>query len=223
MADEISKSLTKEEIGKALVVSFHEQFAQNQNHHQKLFLQVLTILLSVLVGFGYLYMRVEAWSPDAFTQLVTLYYYLGLSMILLSMAISLICNMALGFRRDQLMAVNMRVITGVMDPKSNDNYFFKSFNPQGKTTLRWWMPEFHRIFFFSLIFVKLLLALSVVFYPNKALTKANYYSNKSTVIIIAMIVVVSFVRDIYSWLRYRKKWEAYSDDAPARLKAQVDT
>ena len=68
-------------IGTQIVISFHEQFAQNQNHHQKLFLQVLLVLLSVLAGFGYLYVRVNAKSPDLAISVDTLYYYLALSIL----------------------------------------------------------------------------------------------------------------------------------------------
>lgn len=205
------------DIGKALVISFHEQFAQNQNHHQKLFLQVLVVLLSVLTGFAYLYVRVDTKSSEISVKMDTLYYYVILSMFLLSMAISLICNMALGFRRDQLMAANIRVITGVMDPKSNDGYFFKSFNPQGKTEILKWMPEFHLIFFIALIATKPLLALSVVFYPCRPFLEA-YACSKGQLIGVTIVAVLSIIVDIWGWFHYRGKWRMYSDQAPARLK-----
>jgi hypothetical protein len=221
-ADAPSESALKKEIGKTIVVSFHEQFAQNQNHHQKLFLQVLAVLLSVIAGFAYLYVRVDTKSPELTIKIETLYYYLGLSMVLLSMAVSLICNMALGFRRDQLMAANIRVITNVMDPNSNESYFFGSFNPKGKTRLLEWMPEFHLIFFVSLIAVKALLALSVTIYPGKLLTAVYPYS-KGTIIVIAVLAVFSFFFDIFIWLHYRCKWKSYSDKAPARLTAKIGT
>ena len=42
-------------------------------------------------------------------------------MALLSMAVSLICNMALGFRRDQLVAANIRVMAEVSQPGTNND------------------------------------------------------------------------------------------------------
>lgn len=52
-----------QQLGLDIVKSFHEQFAQNQNHHQALFVQALAILVTVLVGFGYLYVRVKLPPP----------------------------------------------------------------------------------------------------------------------------------------------------------------
>ena len=56
---ENEKDMNDNDIGRELITSFHTQSTQNQNHHQLLFLQVLTVLLTVLIGFGYLYIRVD--------------------------------------------------------------------------------------------------------------------------------------------------------------------
>jgi len=146
-----------------------EQVAENQNHHQRLFFQIVAVLLSVLAGIGYLYIRVNSASEDLSIGPGTLGYYLGLSMMLLSTAIANICSMALGFRRDQLVAAKIQLRVCVMNPNNDNNYFPRSFNPQDKTGRLNWMPEFHKIFFISLISVKVLLSLSVAFYPGRPL------------------------------------------------------
>jgi hypothetical protein len=115
--------LDRESIGEAIIKSFHEQFAQNQNHHQKLFLQVLAVLLTVLVGFGYLYIRADIRSAEVKITIETIYVFMLFSLCLLSLSIALVSNMALGFRRDQLVACNIRVKTGTMTVDSNDGYF----------------------------------------------------------------------------------------------------
>src|SRR3990172_6735589 len=105
-----SEITTRRELGFEIVKSFHEQFAQNQNHHQKLFLQVLAVLLTVIVGYEYIYIRIGTKSQELNITIQTLYAFLSLSFYLLSLAIALICNMALGYRRDQLVACNIRVL-----------------------------------------------------------------------------------------------------------------
>lgn len=208
-------------IGKKIVISFHEQFAQNQNHHQKLFLQVLAVLLTVLVGYGYIYIRVGAEKPEFNITIETLYAFLPLLMCLLSMASALICNMALGFRRDQLMAVNIRMIANVMRKTNEDGldspadyFFFDSYNPQDKIEVHTWMPEFHMIFFLSLIILKI-----IFLYGAFALecVHLNYVVRHIGTI---LFIFASIILDVYVFKKYQNKWKRYAMDPklPAHLK-----
>ena len=78
----------KSKFAEQLALSFHEQFAQNQNHHQRMFVQVLAVLITVLVGFGYAYTGLQNGSSDggnaANMAFDMLYASLMLSMALLS-------------------------------------------------------------------------------------------------------------------------------------------
>lgn len=201
-------------IGDDIVKSFHEQFAQNQNHHQNLFIQILAILLSVLIGYGYLYIRVDAPDKDLKVPIDTLYVYLAIATYLLSMAIALIANMSLGFRRDQLMAANIRVKSGVMTLESNDNYFFGSFNPQKNTNVLTWMPEFHKIFFIGLFIIKFLMLWATIKYQGYELGCfiLDYPRFINTAI---LSVLLDFIVYIYFWW----KWVKHADCAPQRLKS----
>jgi len=206
-------------LGDEIVKSFHEQFAQNQNHHQKLFLQVLAVLLTVLVGFGYLYIRVGAKQNGINVTLETIYAFLAMSMFLLSLAIALILNMSLGFRRDQLVACNIRVKIGVMkvDDKNTDSYFPSKFNPVGKTNFFTWMPEFHQIFFVALILIKVILIGSLTLNSNMPI----FINNKIPNILITLsfaFSLLSFILDFFVAFWYCHKWKRYSNDAPSRLK-----
>jgi succinate dehydrogenase hydrophobic anchor subunit len=198
-----------EEIGKALVISFHEQFAQNQNHHQNLFLQILTLLISVLIGFGYLYVRVGVENAEINIDENTLVFFLVLSMILLSLSIALIFNMSLGFRRDQMVACNIRVKTNVMNIDDEKSYFPSKFNPLNKVTYVEWLPDFHKIFFIILLLIKILLI-------------ASSFSRMSefNCIIIACLVasLISIAVDLILGDKYRNKWEEYVANAPCSLK-----
>lgn len=204
-------------VGFDIVKSFHEQFAENQNHHQKLFLQVLTILLSVLIGFGYLYVRIDSLKNELNITIETLYWYLIVSMYLLSLAVAIISNMALGFRRDQLMASNIRILSNVMNSDNDDNFFFHKFNPQGKVGKFDWMPEFHIIFLWSLILIKAILVSSVIFFEGKVIRITVCNIDWKLTIMFA-VVFISFALDFIVARYYWLKWKKYSDEAPDNLK-----
>lgn len=205
-------------LGMDIVKSFHEQFAQNQNHHQSLFLQVLTVLLTVLVGFGYIYIRVDADSKELKITVETLYAFLTLAMYLLSLGIALILNTALGFRRDQMVACNIRMKTKVMEraDEQGDNFFPPTFNPVDKTKLTNWMPGFHFIFFVTLIVVKALLVSSVVF--NCRFRPSFDLSLPISLVTFALMAIfVSFCVDCYTTRHFLLKWRKTAKAGPERL------
>ena len=213
-----SKNIDKVTIAEDIIKSFHEQFAQNQNHHQKLFLQILAVLLTVIVGFGYIYIRIEAKDKNEVNITVeTIYLFLSLSLFLLSLAIALLSNMALGFRRDQLVASNMRAKVGILkNPQKNDGYFITSFNPVGKTRFLLWMPEFHLIFFLFLIIIKIILFTGVIL-NNSCRLELSPCSN--LLLTLSMILaLLSYIFDFLISIVYWEKWKNYSDNAPDILK-----
>ncbi|RBP52904.1 hypothetical protein [Arenicella xantha] len=207
-------------IGKELVTSFHAQFAQNQNHHQSLFLQVLTVLLTVLIGFGYLYVRVGINEEQAGIRVTpeTIYGFLALAAALLSLSIALISNMALGFRRDQLVACNIRVKAGVMlsEKGEDENYFIGRFNPIKNTKFWNWMPEFHFIFFWALIVIKALLFFGLIL--NSEFGVELSCSFDAIVASTVVVVCISFIVDFIVFRHYQCKWKKYAAAAPERLR-----
>ncbi len=213
-------------LGADIVKSFHEQFAQNQNHHQKLFLQILTVLLTVLVGFGYIYVRVNALSMELRVTVDTLYVFLVLAVYLLSLGIALILNMALGFRRDQMAAANIRVKTGVMgacDSKT-ELFFPPSFNPvKEKRGMFAWMPEFHGIFLLTLIVVKVFLICGVLLNPEFQPLAAGSDPVDWLITLAIPVVFLSFVPDVWNWLKYYGKWVRYYEERPSRLDCEPKT
>jgi hypothetical protein len=272
------------ELGIDIARSFHEQFAQNQNHHQVLFVQVLAVLVTVLVGFGYVYIRTKVptepipatmigtMKPKATFSLSTtarqkiatpgvtsvknterpcpscqpcpqvkesqtetnitvgtLYAFLALAAILLSFGVALISNMALGFRRDQMVAANIRVLSLVMkQPTSSpdkvtgtgdvQDFFPEGFNPVDNTTWFSWMPEFHKIFLITLVIVKIVLALSVFKHPQFG--RAWYEENcDSFISIMFWTVVVSLIADFLVPTWYWWKWRGTARNAFPRLRS----
>lgn len=232
-----------QEPGIAIVKSFHEQFAQNQNHHQALFVQALAVLVTVLVGFGYVYIRAKvpplpgpmpqiqgSPTPEVNVTVEMLYAFLALACLLLSFGIALISNMALGFRRDQAVAANIRVLWGVMpQPKypqddrkfKGVDYFPSSFNPVGKKKFFFWMPEFHQIFLGTLFLVKVTVVLSVWMHPefNRLLWPIS--NLKYFTLLMVSVVLGTFVLDGKVVLWYWNKWIDTSNQAPERLKSRI--
>ena len=52
--EEIKKELTKE-----ILKSFHSQFAENQNHQQKLFIHFFSTILIVAIPFGIVFINIS--------------------------------------------------------------------------------------------------------------------------------------------------------------------
>lgn len=205
----------KSEIRTEIVKSFHEQFAQNQNHHQGLFLQVLAVLLTVITGFGYLYVHFDDPGAGLKVTIETLYISLALSLYLLSLAIALIVNMALGFRRDQMVACNIRVRVGGMDVPQNKGFFPASFNPIKECNCLNWMPEFYLIFFIALFVIKMVFIVSVLSGRDSRIILTSTPNLSLTLSVILM--AGSVVLDGYVLKRYWGKWVKYVKEAPEIL------
>ncbi len=201
----------KSKLAEKLAFSFHEQFAQNQNHHQRMFVQVLAVLITVLVGFGYALQNGSSDSDKMHLNL--LYSSFVLSMVLLSLAIAWIVNMAYGFRRDQATTSRIRVLAHAMkarNSKEDDDAFFPlAYNPFGKPGITGllWMPGYHNIFCVALIAVKLILVLIVI---NQAFFGINPQEKNGFLSCVSIIVFVgSFYVDCHMLIHYRKKWKKF--------------
>ena len=119
------------ELKDELIKNFHEQFAQNQNHHQKVFFQILSVIVTVTVGYSYVYtMGGDLPNPKLKPSTFLLSLSLIISTIVLGLSLVLLCNMAYGFRRDQYVNNKIRKKTKLIhntDPK--DDIFPKSYDP----------------------------------------------------------------------------------------------
>jgi hypothetical protein len=273
------------QLGIDIAKSFHEQFAQNQNHHQVLYVQVLAVLVTVLVGFGYVYIRTKPQPPRSHVTALaakpqgatfsstsatrqkpissqagsikkevrlgeppplpstqaketeselnitveTLYAFLALASILLSFGVALISNMALGFRRDQMVAVNIRVLSRVMKQPAGAlekvngtvvDFFPEGFSPVDKRILLFtWMPEFHKIFMVTLVAVKIALALSVFRHPQFG-QALNDRGNAPFISTMFQTVCASLAADCLMTILYWLKWRKTALGAFKRLRSK---
>ena len=216
----------KSKFAEQLALSFHEQFAQNQNHHQRMFVQVLAVLITVLVGFGYAYTGLQNRSSDGGNavnmEFDMLYASLMISMVLLSLAIALIVNMAYGFRRDQTTACRIRVNAGAMMAGEDSNkpgiYFPAAYNPVNPVGEpgRCWMPEYHNIFFIALIAIKIVLIFIVIIKVCSidSLDKHGFF--------YFLIFAAFFSTGFDFWVRclYKKKWKGVAENAQKILQSK---
>ena len=99
--------------------TLHTQFAENQNHHQSLFVQFLVALLALFAGFGFVYTHTKPDIPYNQTYVEISENLICFSnIILLSTAVIVSCVLALlnlillnqgyGFRRDQYLNMIIR-------------------------------------------------------------------------------------------------------------------
>ncbi len=102
--------MDKEKFKVDILKLFNEQFAQNQNNHQNLFIQVVSILLTVLVGFGFALVSFGQNKPDSAVRIGILEFSAAFSTseFMLLLGVSLISSLALGYRRDQLINAIIR-------------------------------------------------------------------------------------------------------------------
>ncbi|WP_136464827.1 hypothetical protein [Flagellimonas onchidii] len=119
------------ELKDELIKNFHEQFAQNQNHHQKLFFQILSVIVTVTVGYSYVYtMGGKLPNPDLKPSIFLLSLALIISTIVLGLSLVLLSNMAYGFRRDQFVNNRIREKANLIhNSNSKDDIFPKSYDP----------------------------------------------------------------------------------------------
>jgi len=117
----------KEEI----LNSFHTQFAQNQNHHQKLFFQILSVIVTVMLGYSYVYTNGGKLDENELhTSIVLLSLVLIMSTIVIGLSLILLSNMAYGFRRDQFVINKIREKEGLIHNENiEDDYFPKHYDP----------------------------------------------------------------------------------------------
>ena len=98
---------------------FVEQFTIDQYNYQHLFTKILSIFLTVLVGYGYVF--TNGYNFDLNESNTTLpkvepeilFYAFAISILILNFGILLICSLAQGFRRDQFVVQKIRLDAGL--------------------------------------------------------------------------------------------------------------
>jgi hypothetical protein len=117
-------------LNEELQKSFVEQFSINQNNHQSLFTKVLSLLLTVIIGFGYVYTNGGKLEKLLQTQnefLLVSSFMVATTIVFFGVV--LVTNLALGYRRDQFVVDRIRRSSGLLCPGSNKSIFPESYSP----------------------------------------------------------------------------------------------
>lgn len=153
-----------------LLTSFNEQFATNQNHGQVIFIQFLSAILVVLIGYGYIYantaqtadvwdvMRDPGSRKDIISYgLIHLFGTLLISELILILLATVVLNIGYSFRRDQLVIFKLR--KKALGKDYQGIFGTMSFDPRG---LSFWdfLPEFNRMFFYGIFILQVSLLFS---------------------------------------------------------------
>lgn len=163
----------KDDMKTDLLKSFHEQFATNQNHDQTLFIQFISAVLVVVVGYGIIYSGTTSQAQfydvsrdaDGDIQSYAVIHLLGtyaISQAVLVLLGSLIMNTGYTLRRDQKVVYNIRKHY-LGDSLHTQIFGTKSFNPSGKKLIyNSFLPGFNLIFVSFIYFMQATLFVSIV-------------------------------------------------------------
>lgn len=205
---------TKEKI----LENLHSQFAENQNHHQGLFIQFLVALLALFAGFGYVYTHTNPniQYTQSFVQQVNEVDYfsnqtlLATSVVVLAVLLLLngiLINQGYGFRRDQ--HLNM-VIRKKYLGDDYENVFGKLYNPDKKGFLDY-LPNFYIIFFWFIlgfqisVFIAICSKENLVNFADKCFSLTLFITD-----IILIILSLAFYSKTYC--KYRLNLKGKKDE-----------
>lgn len=144
------------ETNEYILLDLHNQFANNQNHHQSVFTQFLIALLSLFAGYGYVYIHtsgeVSACCQQLIINSVGVEYYSPTILLLTSAVVLavlallnvLLLNLGYSFRRDQ--HVNKKIREKFLDKSEYESTFGELYNSDNKLYTDF-LPNFYAIFF----------------------------------------------------------------------------
>ena len=142
-------------MNEKILESLHTQFAENQNHHQGIFIQFLIALFVLFSGFGYVYTYtnpniayeqtfVEKINDIEYFSLITLLSTSAIVIAVLTLLNAILLNLGYGFRRDQ--HLNMIIRKKYLINEEYKNIFGTLYNSDNKSFCNF-LPNFYSIFF----------------------------------------------------------------------------
>jgi hypothetical protein len=198
----------------------HSQFADNQNHHQGLFVQLLTALFVLFGGFGYVYVHsdptinyckthISVCSDVEMFSLSILHLTTVVVEGVLLLLNAIILHMGYSFRRDQ--HINMRIREYKLE-----NYtaiFGNLYNPI-KTNICEFLPDFHMIFFIAITASQVFIFIAVLIKSCccKCCCQCCCAINAFLLLIIAGMMCCSLCLYCNTWSKYKKKIKKNCND-----------
>lgn len=212
------KILVKLPTDDRILETLHSQFAENQNHHQKIFIQLLIALFAIFGVYGYVYTHIQL-STDITCQITSLgkqdnieFYSINTLMMTsfiviaaLTLLNAIILNMGYGFRRDQ--HLNKKIREKYLGDEVYDEIFGELYNSDNKCLCNF-LPNFYSTFF---VFI----TISQIFVFFTTLFKHCIQCSNNTAV---LLLVFSGILILCSLCMYCRKYCKYE----SQIKNQCD-
>jgi len=196
--------------GDELLLKLHEQFSENQNHHQGLFIQLLIALFALFGVFGYVLTHTEGLeltipqftplivfnfiendSKELFKPIVLSGTACAVSLILLFLNI-FVLNHGYAYRRDQY--INQKIREKYL---SNDGYkdiFGVKYKANDKGLLDY-LPDFYNLFFYLFTICQIFVFIIVFYLEN------NQKECYKTLWIIPYLTLITIILSVGFYLK----------------------
>lgn len=158
-----------------LLLTLHSQFSENQNHHQKIFIQLFIALFALFGVLGYVFINTASINQFSFEDSTEIKGYsdailfvtsLLISFVLLSLN-AIIIQSGYAFRRDECIMYNIRqsflgkdeyklIFRGSIENEENEE---KAYDPYSKSFLNY-LPDFHYIIFLVLLAFQIIISIA---------------------------------------------------------------
>ncbi len=194
-----------------LLLKLHEQFADNQNHHQGVFVQFLVALMTLFAAFGYIYFHTDISLTDShiltrksseieyFSSEVLLF----VSVVVLAI-LSLLCGLLLvlgyGFRRDQFL--NFKLRKKFLKNGEYEHVFGKLYDPTNKGMLNF-LPDYYTLFFVFILFFQLLV-FSATFCKTAFLSQNDGCSSCLVLLLASGFILFTAGLYCHYYMKYKK-------------------
>jgi len=201
----------KENMNKILD-TLHSQFAENQNHHQGIFIQFLIALFAIFGIFGYVYTHTSSEISAIQTvvgkindielySLTTLLITSVIVLAILTLLIAIILNLGYGFRRDQ--HLNKKIRQKYLTNGEYEDIFGRLYNSDNKNICDF-LPDFYKIFYWFILGFQI-----IIFLTTCCKEKILQFENNSFAFLMLLLdfslILVSVCLFFLTYKKYNDK------------------
>ncbi|MBI4930170.1 MAG: hypothetical protein HY841_05370 [Bacteroidetes bacterium] len=205
----------KKDVTKEILKSFHNQFSENQNHQQRIFLQFFSAILVSAIPFGVVFVNItdeaKFWDVArddegkiisyAISHLIGSWLLIQIALITLS---AFTLKIAYSFRRDQKVVENIRK-TALGTPLYQEIFGKKSFSAEHKEHMggKSYVPLFCAIFWQFSIFLQFVSSF-ILFFRTLRISLEHLGWVLSAIAVTAIIsILISYFWRYYYYLKYK--------------------
>lgn len=155
-----------------LLLKLHEQFSENQNHHQGLFIKILIALFALFGAFGYVLINAEGVKllekpTDSYPHITLVLVAILVSGVLLFLNL-FVLNNGYAYRRDQY--INQKIREKFLGDEYTE-IFGGNYKADNKC-LNDYLPSFYNLFFGLIIIGQIFILFIIIYYvQDRALGK----------------------------------------------------